>query len=142
MADAERFGASVPFGPYLRSLREHAQLTQRVLAERAGVDESYISKLERGRTEHTPSVRTLQDMATALGVDPLVLMDHAAKVPMPLARIAQDQAAMRFFRRALERQTTSAEWDSLTAYLERTRDPADSRVPAPAGRRPTRLQNP
>jgi transcriptional regulator with XRE-family HTH domain len=37
------------FGERLRQLRRERQMNQRALAERAGIDFTYLSKLENGR---------------------------------------------------------------------------------------------
>ena len=87
-------------GQYLKELRRQRHLTQRQLAEQIGVDFSYLSKIENDRLEHTPSLKTLQDLAKALEVDELELMELADKVPPVLKAIARDKDAMRFFRRA------------------------------------------
>ncbi len=49
----------------IRSEREAAGLTQKQLAEKAGLGQSHISRLEKG--EHSPSHLTLQKIASALG---------------------------------------------------------------------------
>jgi transcriptional regulator with XRE-family HTH domain len=56
-----------PFGELLRRSREAASLTQAALARRAGLDTSYISRLERsdGTTPHT---ETLSRLVYALGL--------------------------------------------------------------------------
>lgn len=52
----------------LRSYRKVAGLTQRVLAERVGCDQSAISRLERG--ERSPTLAMLRALSGALGVPP------------------------------------------------------------------------
>ena len=57
----------ITFGKILRGKRTARRLTQRELGERAGVDASYISQLER---DHKfPSARTLVNLAGALEVE-------------------------------------------------------------------------
>jgi DNA-binding XRE family transcriptional regulator len=51
----------------LRTLRKQQNLTQGELAERAGLPQSHISRLERG--VHSPSMKTLKKLANALQVD-------------------------------------------------------------------------
>ena len=53
-------------GLRLRAVRKERSLTQRELASRAGVSSNAISLIERG--EISPSVATLQNLATALQV--------------------------------------------------------------------------
>ncbi len=56
----------------LRRLRREAALSQEELAERAGVWQETISRLERGL--HAAQGRTLRGLAAALGVEPKELM--------------------------------------------------------------------
>jgi DNA-binding XRE family transcriptional regulator len=49
----------------LRTLRSEAGLTQAEMAERSGLPQSHISRLENGR--HSPSRATLEKIAAALG---------------------------------------------------------------------------
>jgi transcriptional regulator with XRE-family HTH domain len=52
----------------LRRLREDVGLTQRALARAAAVDQSLVSKIERGLAR--PTLETYVRLATALGADP------------------------------------------------------------------------
>ncbi len=106
-------------GEYIKELRRQRHLTQRQLAEKVGVDFSYLSKIENNRLEHTPSIKTLQDLARILEVDELELMELANKVPPVLEAIARDKDAMRFFRRATETIKSPEGWRDLLAYLDR-----------------------
>ena len=106
-------------GQRIKELRRQRRLTQRRLAEQVGVDYTYLSKIENDRLEHTPSIKTLQDLARALEVDELELMELANKVPPILEAIARDKNALRFFRRATETIKNSEGWRDLLAYLER-----------------------
>ncbi len=51
----------------IRLAREKAELTQEQLAEKAGLQQSHISRLEKG--EHSPTAKTLAKIAGALGVE-------------------------------------------------------------------------
>ncbi len=51
-------------GPRIRALRQSRRLTLRVVAERAGVTESFLSQVERDVT--SPSIATVQRIARAL----------------------------------------------------------------------------
>ena len=106
-------------GQRIRELRRQHRFTQRQLAEKVGVDFTYLSKIENDRLEHTPSIKTLQDLAKALEVDELELMELADKVPPMLQAIARDKNALRFFRRATQTIKSSEDWRDLLAYLER-----------------------
>ncbi|MFW6125409.1 MAG: helix-turn-helix domain-containing protein [Pirellulales bacterium] len=63
-------------GRKIKSLRARAGLTQQQLAERAGLPQSHISKLENAR--HSPSALTMQKIAAALKVD-LAELDPSAE---------------------------------------------------------------
>ena len=56
----------VDVGERLRAIRRLRRLTLRDVAERAGVSESFVSQVERGRA--SPSVASLQRIAAALGL--------------------------------------------------------------------------
>ena len=60
-------GKNITFGKVLREKRIGHGLTQRELAERAHVDDSYISQLERDYK--FPSARTIEGLARGLGVE-------------------------------------------------------------------------
>lgn len=60
------------FARNLRALRLERGFTQEELAHRAGVDRTYVSALER--KVYAPSVDVLDQLATAVGVDPWTLI--------------------------------------------------------------------
>src|SRR5579864_234081 len=107
------------FGKLIKELRTLRGFTQRQLAEKAGVDFTYLSKIENGRLEHTPSIKTLRDLAQALEVDELELMQAANKVPSALEPLVKNQDALRFFQRAAREIKTAEGWQDLQAYLDR-----------------------
>ena len=62
----------IDFGRRLRRLRTERQLSQEQLAHLAKLDRTYVSSCEAGR--RNVSIRTIVRFATALGVDPAVLV--------------------------------------------------------------------
>lgn len=92
-------------------------MTLRALAEAAGVDFTYLSKIENDRVEHLPSVETIRDLAQALGFDPMDLLEIANKLPPELAKIAGSPGARRFLQRAQE-IALPKDWDALLGLLE------------------------
>jgi DNA-binding XRE family transcriptional regulator len=54
------------FGKKIREYREAAGMTQIELANKAGIPQSHVSRLEAGK--HSPSHRTLEKLADALGI--------------------------------------------------------------------------
>ncbi len=111
------------FGQRLKELRRERGLTQRQLAEKAGVDFTYLSKIENDRLEHTPSIKALRDLACALDMDELELMQAANKVPPAFQAIAGNPDALRFFRRASATIKGPEGWRDLLAYLEQREGP-------------------
>jgi transcriptional regulator with XRE-family HTH domain len=61
-------------GEKLRGVRDRRLLSQRELAERAGLSPTTILKLEAGRVED-PHPRTVRKLAQALEVDPAELVE-------------------------------------------------------------------
>jgi transcriptional regulator with XRE-family HTH domain len=55
------------FGPAIRRHRELLRLSQEELADRSGIDRTYISGVERG--VRNPTLEVMQRIADALGAD-------------------------------------------------------------------------
>ena len=66
-AAAAESNGSPEVGERLRAIRLLRRLTLREVAEAAGVSESFVSQLERGRS--SASVATLQRLAAAVGIE-------------------------------------------------------------------------
>jgi len=64
-------------GRILRAKRENLGISQEVLAERAEVDRSYVSILERGLK--SPTLETLEKICKALGTLPERVIEEARK---------------------------------------------------------------
>jgi len=109
---------SSKFGKRVRQLREQRQMTLRALADAAGVDFTYLSKVENGRVPYTPSVETIRVLASALGCDALELLRLADKVPPELEPMAGSAHARRFLERAQE-IASPEDWEALLKVLER-----------------------
>jgi transcriptional regulator with XRE-family HTH domain len=60
-------------GRIIRKRRKSKKLTQLELADRVGVDRSYIGHIELG--ERSPTISTLKKIARSLGVRWTVLVD-------------------------------------------------------------------
>jgi transcriptional regulator with XRE-family HTH domain len=67
--------AEVDVGERLRDIRRLRRATLRTIAERAGVSESFLSQVERGRA--SASVASLRRIAGALGVNVADLFDSS-----------------------------------------------------------------
>lgn len=61
----------------LRTVRCRRGLSQETVATKAGVSTSYVSMLERG--QRTPPLGTLEDLARALAVEPLALLQPGVR---------------------------------------------------------------
>jgi len=105
------------FGAKLRELRQNKGMTLRALAEAAGVDFTYLSKIENDRLDYSPGVETIRDLAQALKVDAMELLQLANKLPPELAKLAGNEKARRFFQRAQE-IASPKDWDALLDLLE------------------------
>ena len=105
-------------GERVRELRQKKELTQRQLAEVAGIDFTYLSKIENDRLEHSPSLKTLQRLAEVLEADELELLDLADKMPPLLRDLAQNQEALQFFRKATKVAKSPRFWRHLSSQLD------------------------
>jgi len=110
------------FGQKLRALRRAANVTQRELAKRVGVNFSYISKLENDRLP-PPAADTIVKICKALGVPPDELLAATGKIPSQIQQsISSSPAAIRFLRSAQAMKLSEAEWKQLSEQLKRLRE--------------------
>ena len=89
---------SIQFGPYLRSRRERLKaenpaFSVRQVAERVGLEPSYLSKIERGE-QAPPSEAKIRALAEDLGEDPDVLLAMAGKVSTDLQEIIKNRPTL------------------------------------------------
>lgn len=68
------------YGAAVRQHRLLVRLSQEELAERAGLDRTYVSGIERGR--RNPSLRIVQNISEALGADIDVLFATARQIAL------------------------------------------------------------
>jgi len=108
----------VRFGPELKKLRLQRGMTLRQLAEAAGVDFTYLSKIENGKAGYSPGADTIRVLARVLQADSLELLRLADKVPPELQGVSEDAKARRFFNRAQEIASPD-DWDALLDLLEK-----------------------
>lgn len=104
-------------GALVRRLRKAKGLTQSVLAETIGVDESYISKIEADKLSYSPSEETLRLIAKELDTDPLQLLSLAKKAPEEMRAIADSEQAREFFSLLRTSRVNSDDWRDLTDTL-------------------------
>ena len=87
------------FGQKIKRLRKAKRITQLELAERIGVDFTYVSKIENDRTMRSPAESTIKRLADVLEVDSEELILLANKIPQNLQEtIIQEPLAVDFLR--------------------------------------------
>jgi transcriptional regulator with XRE-family HTH domain len=109
------------FGPKLRALRRAAGVSQRELAEKVGVDFSYISKVENDRLP-PPAADTIEKICRVLNVGTDELMGLTNKLPSDLRQLlVENKGARDFMREAQGMRLSDREWDQLAGRLKRLR---------------------
>jgi len=85
--------AEVDVGERLRDIRSLRRATLRTIAERAGVSESFLSQVERGRA--SASIASLRRIAGALGVTVAELFESGAP-PRPRVLRREERPSLAF----------------------------------------------
>lgn len=62
------------FGSRIRSIREAANVSREIVAERAKISANYLGEIERG--EKWPTANMIERIASALEVSPAALFDY------------------------------------------------------------------
>ena len=110
------------FGNTLRDKRRAAGISQRELADRTGLDFSYISKIENGRVP-SPAADTVVLIAQVLNVPAEELLALTGKFPSNIrATISTSPSAQSFLREAQEMSLTDDEWRQMTGSLKKLRE--------------------
>jgi transcriptional regulator with XRE-family HTH domain len=110
------------FGHALRDIRRSKGVSQRQLAEKVGVNFSYISKVENDRFP-PPAADTIVKICEALEVEPDTLLALTGKIPSEIKEvISSSPAALQFIRSAQSLNLTDQEWGELTRQIKRLRD--------------------
>lgn len=105
------------FATIFREKRRAAGISQRQLADRAGVDFSYISKLENGRLP-PPSAETIVRLSGILGCPSEEMLAPAKKIPTAVEDgITGEPAALRFLDDASKLKLSADEWELLRGTL-------------------------
>jgi len=88
---------SEEFGKRLRELRKQAGITQRGLADKVGVDFSYLSKIENGVLS-PPSEKVISRLAETLNADRDELLSLAGRIPSEISKLLSRPEALKFLR--------------------------------------------
>ena len=75
------------FGEQIKKLRKSKHITQLELAQKIGVDFTYISKMENDKLIHSPSEHIIRQIAAILGTTAEDLILLAGKVPEDWQRL-------------------------------------------------------
>lgn len=115
------------FGKKLRLLRKASNMTQRELAEKVGIDFTYMSKIENDRLP-PPKRETIVEIARALEADENELVVLAGKIPKDYEDeiVGEDDTARRLlgsFRSGIKSGLSKTDMEELlgswTGMLER-----------------------
>lgn len=110
------------FGYKLRELRRSKDVSQRDLAERVGIDFSYISKVENDRLP-PPAADTIVKICEVLDVSPDELLAATGKMTTDAKEmLGTSTAAQAFVRQAHVMNLSEREWETLTKRLRRLRN--------------------
>ncbi len=110
------------FGKRLRELRILAGLTQRELAEKIGVDFSYLSKIENGVLP-PPSEKVILRLAEALNADKDELITLAGRIPADIAEMLKNQKTLQLLRSERTRKKILAKKGEGFSLLTRVTRP-------------------
>ncbi len=109
------------FGQLLKELRRNKNISQRELADKVGVDFSYISKVENDRLA-APSADTIIKMATILDIPSEILLSYSGKVSDEMKdTMSSSPEAMRFLNEAKNMNLQANEWQQLIGELKKLR---------------------
>jgi len=110
------------FGQLLREQRRKAGVSQRDLGTRAGLDFSYISKLENDRIP-PPAADTVVAICRVLKIEPEELLAASGKLPADIrSTMGSSVAAQSFLQNASRMSLTEQEWKEMTSSLHRLRE--------------------
>ena len=108
-------------GQALREFRPKAGMSQRDLANRVGIDFSYISKVENDRIP-PPAADTVVAMCQALGIPQEELLALIGKIPSEAEKaIANSPGGQGFLREVQELNLSDDEWKKIRAALSQLR---------------------
>jgi transcriptional regulator with XRE-family HTH domain len=107
MAGSTAHDGEGSFGRRIQELRRKSGLTQRQVAEKLGIDFTYLSKLENNRGE-PPGEQTIRGLAHLLKGNEEELLALAGKISIELREMASKDAEFAAFLRQLPKLSDSA----------------------------------
>lgn len=109
------------FGQVLKHIRREKGFSQRDLAEKVGIDFSYISKIENDRIA-PPAAETIIKMSNILDVSEELLLSASKKLSADMSNaISSSASALKFMNEVKMMQLSDKEWDQLTQGLKNLR---------------------
>lgn len=109
------------FGQILKASRQAKSLSQRELANKVGVDFTYISKLENDR-QPPPAADTISKLSEILDAPVELLLAAAGKVNDDVKElITGSPEAVKFLNQLKEMKLTEQEWDQMFVNLKNLR---------------------
>jgi len=109
------------FGQILKEIRRSKNLSQRELADKVGVDFTYISKLENDRLP-PPAADTITKIASLLETPQEVFFAASGKMNNEMRDIiTSSPEAIRFLTEATHMGLTGADWNTLLGNLKKLR---------------------
>ncbi len=103
------------FGARLRELRKQTGLSQRELADKVGINFTYLSKIERG-VMPPPSEKVILRLAEVLNADNDELMTLAGRIPPDIAQILKSKETLQLLRsgRIQEKGTSASKKEGIS----------------------------
>lgn len=108
------------FGQLLKMIRKQKKITQRRLAERVGIDFTYISKIESGAMD-PPAEDKIVKMAEVLGEDPDQFVIAAKKIPSDFQKMIIEHKDVPVFLRKAP-QLKPEQWKKINDIIHEEDD--------------------
>lgn len=109
------------FGQILKELRRDKNISQRELADKVGVDFSYISKVENDRLA-APSAQTIIKISNILDIPSEILLSHSGKLSDEMkGTMSASPEALMFMNEAKNMNLQAQEWQQLIRELKKLR---------------------
>lgn len=106
------------FGKIIRKLRNEKGIIQRDVAEKVGIDVTYLSKIENGKLP-PPSQEKIKRLAEVLDADKDYLIIKANKVPEDIEEmIPKSSKEVPKLLRA-GRELSNEEWEEVHEYIKK-----------------------